>query len=132
MGLILVQFWSVTIMTDFAENLRKFRKNKKYSQAELGRKLHYGSTTIANYESGRNEPSFRDLIRLAEVLDVTPNELLGIEKHPKGVMEKFQKLNSTAENRFFVPLSNGERIENDALQEHWEFLKAVRHEYLKR
>lgn len=47
-------------------------------------------------------------------------------------MEKFQKLNSTAENRFFVPLSNGERIENDALQEHWEFLKAVRHEYLKR
>lgn len=48
MGLILVQFWSVTIMTDFAENLRKFRKIKKYSQAELGRKLHYGSTTIAN------------------------------------------------------------------------------------
>lgn len=47
-------------------------------------------------------------------------------------MEKFQKLNSTAENRFFVPLSNGERIENDVLQEHWEFLKAVRHEYLKR
>lgn len=79
-------------MTDFAENLRKFRKIKKYSQAELGRKLHYGSTTIANYESGRNEPSFRDLIRLAEVLDVTPNELLGIEKNPKGVMEKFQKL----------------------------------------
>ena len=79
-------------MTDFAENLRKFRKIKKYSQAELGRKLHCGSTTIANYESGRNEPSFRDLIRLAEVLDVTPNELLGIEKHPKGVMEKFQKL----------------------------------------
>ena len=92
MGLILVQFWSVTIMTDFAENLRKFRKIKKYSQAELGRKLHYGSKTIANYESGRNEPSFRDLIRLAEVLDVTPNELLGIEKNPKGVMEKFQKL----------------------------------------
>lgn len=76
MGLILVQFWSVTIMTDFAENLRKFRKIKKYSQAELSRKLRYGSTTIANYESGRNEPSFRDLIRLAEVLDVTPNELL--------------------------------------------------------
>lgn len=92
MGLILVQFWSVTIMTDFAENLRKFRKIKKYSQAELGRKLHYGSTTIANYESGRNEPSFRDLIRLAEVLDVTPNELLGIERNPKGAMEKFQKL----------------------------------------
>ena len=88
MGLILVQFWSVTIMTDFAENLRKFRKIKKYSQAEL----HYGSTTIANYESGRNEPSFCDLIRLAEVLDVTPNELLGIERNPKGVMEKFQKL----------------------------------------
>ena len=40
MGLILVQFWSVTIMTDFAENLRKFRKIKKYSQAELGRKLN--------------------------------------------------------------------------------------------
>ena len=26
------------------------------------------------------------------MLDVTPNELLGIERNPKGVMEKFQKL----------------------------------------
>ena len=77
-------------MSDFSENLRRFRKIKKYSQAELGRKLNYGSTTIANYESGRNEPAFHDLIRLAEVLDVTPNELLGVEK--EGFVEKFQKL----------------------------------------
>lgn len=65
-------------MSDFAKNLKYFRKQKKYSQTELAKKLHYGYTAIANYESGRNEPAFDDLISLAKLLDVTTDELLGV------------------------------------------------------
>lgn len=39
--------------------------------------MNYGYTAIANYESGRNEPSYDDLISLAYILGVTPNDLLG-------------------------------------------------------
>lgn len=39
--------------------------------------LHYGYTAIANYESGRNEPSIRDLIRLADYFQVSVDYLIG-------------------------------------------------------
>lgn len=64
-------------MSEFAKNLKKYRKQKNYTQVELAEKLDYGYTAIANYESGRNEPSFDDLISLSHILGVTPNDLLG-------------------------------------------------------
>ncbi|MBQ8733568.1 MAG: helix-turn-helix transcriptional regulator [Anaerotignum sp.] len=64
-------------MSDFAKYIRKFRKQKGYSQTELAKKLNYGYTAIANYESGRNEPSRDVLIVLADTLGVTVDELLG-------------------------------------------------------
>ena len=52
-------------MSDFAKNLRKFRKQKGYSQEKLAKALHYGYTAITNYEGGRNEPSYDDLMALS-------------------------------------------------------------------
>lgn len=46
-------------------------------------------------------------------------------------MERFNKMGSS-ENNFYVPLSNGETLENYELQAHWEFLRAVQHEYYRR
>ena len=53
---------------------------KNISQEKLGKSLNYGSTAIANYESGRNEPSIDSLIKIAEVLDVTIDDLLGMKR----------------------------------------------------
>lgn len=63
---------------DFAKNLRKFRKQKKLSQEKLGAILGYHPSAIANYESGRNMPSLKDLIKLASVLEVSLDELVGL------------------------------------------------------
>ena len=83
-------------MSDFAKNLKYFRKQKKYSQAQLAKHLHYGYTAIANYESTRNEPSFDDLIKLADLLDVTTDELLGVplKKEEQTLLSQFKKLSS--------------------------------------
>lgn len=62
----------------FKERLRELRKEKKITQVELGKKLNYGYTAIANYESGRNRPKFEDLIVIADVLDTSIEYLLGI------------------------------------------------------
>lgn len=64
-------------MSDFAKNLRILRLQHRLTQEKLGSVLHYGSTAIANYESGRNEPSLDDLIRLADFFDISTDELLG-------------------------------------------------------
>ena len=52
-------------------------------------------------------------------------------KYSDNDMEKFNKM-SSFENNFFVPLSNGETLENYELQAHWEFLRAVQHEDYRR
>lgn len=67
-------------MSDFSTNLKKYRKLKKYSQTELANFVEYRYTAIANYESGRNEPSIEVLIKLANALDITVDELVGAEK----------------------------------------------------
>lgn len=83
-------------MSDFAKNLKKYRKKKNLSQEKLGKSLNYGSTAIANYESGRNEPSFDSLIKLAEILDITIDELLGVKlkSEEKQLLSAFKKLNN--------------------------------------
>lgn len=81
-------------MLDFANNLKKYRKQKTLSQTELSKILHYGYTAIANYESGRNEPSLENLIKLADVLDVTTDELLGVplKTEEMHLLSAFKKL----------------------------------------
>ena len=68
--------------------MRKIRKQKGYTQQKLAKKLNYGSTAIANYESGRNEPSLDDLLRLCDIFDVTVDEMLGAK--PRNIDEYFQ------------------------------------------
>lgn len=82
-------------MSEFAKNLREYRKQKNLSQVELGKALNYGYTAIANYEGGRNEPSFDSLIILAETLDITVDELLGVKPktEEEQLLSSFKKLN---------------------------------------
>lgn len=63
---------------EFKDRLRSLRKEKKYTQVKLGEMLNYGYTAIANYESGRNQPSIPDLIKIAKIFDVSMDYLLGI------------------------------------------------------
>ena len=81
-------------MSEFAKNLKKYRKMKNISQEKLGKSLNYGSTAIANYESGRNEPSLDSLIKIAEVLDVTIDDLLGMKRKTGGkqLLSAFKRL----------------------------------------
>ena len=74
----------------FAKRLRELRREKGLSQVELGAMLGYGYTAISGYETGRNEPSFADFIRLCELLDVSADYILGLShiRRPYAVLEK--------------------------------------------
>ena len=64
-------------VTDFPRRLWRLRKSRNINQARLAKMLGYGYTAIANYESGRNEPSLGDLCRIADFFDVSTDYLLG-------------------------------------------------------
>ena len=69
-------------MSIFAERLRTLRKKNNISQIKLSKYFNYGSTAIANYESGRNEPSYDVLIKIADYFNVSIDYLLGREEEP--------------------------------------------------
>lgn len=63
---------------EFKDRLKSLRKEKKITQVKLGEMLNYGYTAIANYESGRNQPSISDLLKIAQIFNVSMDYLLGV------------------------------------------------------
>ncbi len=59
--------------------LRKIREDLGLSQKELSLKLNVSPTNIYNYEIGRTEPSIDVLIKLADILNVSIDYLVGRE-----------------------------------------------------
>ena len=74
----------------FAQRLKELRKEKKLTQAELSKKLEHGYMAVANYESGRKEPSLADLITICRILDVSSDYLIGISdvRKPCAILEQ--------------------------------------------
>lgn len=70
-------------MSDFATRLRELRKSNNVSQQKLSKYLNFGYTAIANYESGRNQPSLDTVKKIAQYFDVTVDYLIGASDYPK-------------------------------------------------
>ena len=63
-----------------SENLKKYRKKKGISQDKLSKLADLTFTTLVKLESGANDnPTIKTLIKIAEALDVSLDELMGRE-----------------------------------------------------
>lgn len=62
-----------------AENIRFFRKQAGLTQEELVARFGSRKTLISNYEIGRNTPDIETLWELADIFDITIDELVGRE-----------------------------------------------------
>lgn len=67
-------------MDIFATNLRQRAQEFGLSNAEVARRVGLSERRYAHYVSGRNEPDLAMLVRISEVLQSTPNQLLGLEQ----------------------------------------------------
>lgn len=61
---------------EIGERLKKYRENKKMTQKEIAEVLGVEPTTISKYETGLLEPSLTSVKRLAEIYDISLDELL--------------------------------------------------------
>jgi len=66
-------------MEIFAANLRRRAQELGLSNAEVARRVGLSERRYAHYASGRNEPDLAMLLKIAEVLNSTPNLLLGLD-----------------------------------------------------
>lgn len=72
-------------MRTFSKRLRKARKERGYKSAQqfsslLGLEPH----TYRKYERGQSEPNFEVLVRICEVLQVEPSDLIPVGIPKKG------------------------------------------------
>ena len=69
------------------KKIKELRKLKKYSQQEMADLLEVKKITYFKYENGEIEVPLSKLLKISEILNVTPNDLLGFEKEI-GMKEK--------------------------------------------
>lgn len=64
----------------FPERLKEMRLKRGMTQKELGEKVGVKQNTFTNWENGKREPNFDNLIKLADILDTSTDYLLGIDR----------------------------------------------------
>ncbi len=68
--------------------LKEILKEKGITQVFLAREMDLSTVTINHWVSGKAIPSVESLIRLAEILEVSLDELVVIEKDKKSKVKK--------------------------------------------
>lgn len=69
----------------FPERLRAARGSRRLSQGDLASRAGLQPSAISHFETGTRKPSFDNLRRLADALEVTTDYLLGRVSDSKGL-----------------------------------------------
>lgn len=108
---------------NFGKRLRQLRKEKGLTQAELAKLLSIGESTVSFYESGKRQPDYETLIRLAEVFNVSVDYLLGRTEHKQGhISDAKVKTETIAAHRSDDPMSELPEEARKSLEEFKEFI----------
>ena len=97
----------------FNENLKFARERKKISQKEMAERIGVAKSTYSLYESGNREPNVQTIKKIADILNVSADELLGISDEPITIAAHFDGDEYTEE-------------ELDEIKQFAEFVKAKR------
>lgn len=97
----------------FNENLKTARERKGISQKDLAETIGVAKSTYSLYESGNREPNVQTIKKIADILNVSADELLGINEDTTTIAAHFDGSEYTEE-------------ELDKIKEFAAFVKAQR------
>lgn len=92
------------------EEIKHYRKLKKYSQETLAEKAELSKMSIRRYESGERQPGIEQLRKIADALEVDPFALYSfdmatealeknINKKENELLDNYRKLNTTGKEK---------------------------------
>ena len=73
----------------FNENLKIARERKGLSQKDIAEGIGVAKSTYSLYESGNREPNVQTIKKIADLLNVSADELLGIDDEPQTLAAHF-------------------------------------------
>lgn len=97
-------------MSKIAENIRFYRMKQNWTQKMLAEKLSISDSSISNYEKSINEPSIQMVMKLAELFQVSTDELYGVQTKKSTKPSALQTLKQVKKIRFrhvnetFIPV----------------------------
>ncbi len=100
-------------MLQFSDQLKKYRSKCGLSQDELARKLYISRQAISKWENGEGTPDLTNLVKLAELLNVSLDTLV------LGVEEKPAKIDSS---QFVYEPTTGLYVRRFGTRNGWDFL----------
>lgn len=98
------------------KQIKLFRIEKGLSQEELASLLHISRQTISKWENGNSVPDADMLVRIADLLDVTVNDLL---------KTKGEELNNMVNKEDLSSLTKELARKNKQSQQIWRFIKII-------
>ena len=74
---------------NFNENLKNARIRKGMSQKAVAEEIGVAKSTYSLYESGNREPNVQTIKKIADVLSVSADDLLGLNEEPQTLAAHF-------------------------------------------
>lgn len=114
-------------MDNTLENrLKILRKENKYTQEDVAKKLGLTKSAYGYYEQGKTVPDAHTISKLANIFDVSTDYILGLtdEKNPK---KEINNATTIAAHR----LEDIEQLPDDAIDEINNYIDLMRLKYLK-
>ncbi len=75
-----------------AKNLKKYRNKKKLSQEQMANKLDITRPAYTGYDTGRRKPSLDMLYKIANILEVSIDDLSGLKNNNTDSLEDTEVL----------------------------------------
>lgn len=72
-------------LATFPDRLREARERRRLNQGELAERAGLQASAISHFETGTRKPSFDNLRRLSDALEVTTDYLLGRVDRPEAL-----------------------------------------------
>ena len=79
---------------EFAERLKTLRKQVKLTQAQIAEKLDISQQAYASWERGVKKPTQENLVKIAQVLNVSVDYLVGNSEEKLDNIELLFRMNS--------------------------------------
>ena len=88
------------------EKIQKYRKSNNLNQDDLARMLNIKRPTLSKIESGERKLTASEIKEIAEVFNISSDELLGIKKQPEIYLEDTKPKDASQSIRISVPQKN--------------------------
>lgn len=108
-------------MKIIGENIKKIRNLRGIGQKELATMLNLTAASVSNWERGKRLPDIENLISLCEILQISSDELLGINKNNQQTAtqitsDNIKKTESKTSTQIASSIQTNNELEEDLIE----------------